>query len=109
MPAESDNAKHAAGDGSGLWNDCVNLEIVEIGMITCVVGRAPRETDFDQSVGCVTSSTYVETVNVVKAVLVNANQALRGNGKVGAPVCAVPDFHLAELCSISEACKRKTK
>jgi hypothetical protein len=109
MPAKPHNAKHAADDGSGFWNGRVNLEIVEIGMISCVVGRTPSETDFDQGVGCVTSSTYVESVNVVESVSGYANQALRGDGKVGAAICAVSDFHLGELCSISEARKRKTK
>ena len=109
MPAEPHNAKHAADDGSGLWNDRVNLEIVEIRMISCVVGCTPSETDFDQGVGCVTSSTYVESVNVVESVSGYGNQALRGNGKGSAAICAVADFHCAELCSISEARKRKTK
>jgi hypothetical protein len=109
MPAESHDAKHAASDRSGFRNDRVNLEIVEVGMITSVVGRAPSETDFDQGVGCVSSSTYIKSVNVVKAVLVNSNQAFRGNGKASAAIRAVLDLHLAELCSISEALERKTK
>ena len=109
MPAEPHNAKHAANDGSGFWNDRVNLEIVEISMITCVVGCAPSETDFDQGIGRVISSTYVKSVNVVKTVLVYGNQALRSNRKAGAAICAVLNFHLAELCSVSEALKRKTK
>jgi len=62
MPTEAHNAKHAAGDGGGFWNDRINLEIVEIGNIKYVVGGAPSETDFDQGVGCVTSSTYVKSV-----------------------------------------------
>jgi hypothetical protein len=109
MPAEPHNAKHAASDRSGFRNDRVNLHIIEIGMITSSVGCTPSETDFDQGVGCVSSSTYVKSVNVVKAVLVNGNQAFRGNGKASAAIRAVLDFHLAELCSISEALKRKTK
>src|SRR6266480_1450769 len=104
MPAEPHNAKHSTDDGSGFRNDRVNLEIVEIGMISCVVGCTPSETDFDQGVGCVTSSTYVKSVGVRYC-----NQALRGNGKAGAAICAVADFHCGELCSISEARKRKTK
>ncbi len=109
MPAEPHKAKHAADDGGGFWNDGVNLEIVETGIISCVVGCAPSETDFDQGVGCVSSSTYVKSINVVKPVLVNGDQAFRGNGKVSAAVCAVLDFHFAELCSVSEALERKTK
>src|SRR5215212_2614982 len=98
MPTESHDAKHAAGDGSWLWNDGVNLKIIEISMISCVVGCAPSEADFDQGVGCVTSSTYVKSVNVVKAVSVYGNQALGSNRKGGAAICAVLDFHLGELC-----------
>jgi len=109
MPAESHNAKHTANDGSGFWNDRVNLHIIEIGMITSGVGCTPSETDFDQGVGCVSSSTYVKSVNVVKTVLVYGNQALRSNRKAGAAICAVLNFHLAELCSVSEALERKTK
>ncbi len=78
-------------------------------MISCVVACAPSETDFDQGVGCVTSSAYVKSVNVVKAVSVYGNQALRSNRKVSAAIRAVPDFHLGELCSVSKALKRKTK
>src|SRR5439155_11342655 len=109
MPAKPHNAKRAAADGSGFWNGRVNLEIVEISMISCVVACAPSETDFDQGVGCVTSSAYVKSINVVGAVMRYRNQALRGNGKGSTAVCAVADFHLGELCSISEALKRKTK
>jgi hypothetical protein len=110
MPAESQNAKHAAGDGSGFWNDRVNLHIVEIGMITSGVVCSPSETDFYEGVGCVTSSTYVKSVKVVQSVGVRyRNQAFRCNGKAGAAICAVADFHLAELPSISDARKRKTK
>ena len=97
MPAEPQNAEYSTDDGSGFWNDGVNLEIVEIGMISCVVGCTPSETNFDQGVGCVSSSTYVKSVNVVKAVLVNGNQAFRGNGKASAAIRAVLDFHLREL------------
>src|SRR6266550_1693269 len=110
MPAKPYNAKHPTDDGTGFRNDRINLEIVEIGMISCVVGCTPSETDFHQGVGCVTSSTYVKSVRVVKSVGVGyCNQALRGNGKGSAAICAVADFHLAELCSISEARKGKTK
>jgi hypothetical protein len=109
MPTQSHYAKHAANDGSGFWNDRVNLHIIEISMITSGVGCTPSKADFDQGVGCVSSSTYVKSVNVVKAVLVNSNQAFRGNGKASAAIRAVLDFHLAELCSISEALERKTK
>ena len=97
MPAEPHNAKHAADDGSGFWNDRVNLEIVEIGMIICVVGCTPSETNFDQGVGCVSSSTDVKSVHVVKNVLGYGDQSLRGNGKASAAICAVADFHLGEL------------
>ena len=97
MPAKPHNAKDAADDGSGFWNGRVNLEIVEIGMISCVVGCTPSETDFDQGVRCVTSSTYVKSVQVVKSVTGYGNQALRGDGKGGAAICAVADFHLREL------------
>jgi|SRR6266536_3702155 len=109
MPAESYNAKQPTDDGTGFWNDGVNLEIVETGIIICVVGCAPSETGFDQGVGCVSSSTYVKSIKVVKAVLVDGHQALRSNGEVSAAICTVLDFHLAELCSVSEALERKTK
>ena len=110
MPAEPHNAEYSTDDGSGFWNHGVNLEIVEIGMISCVVGCTPSETDFDQGVRCVTSSTYVKGVQVVKSVGVRyGNQALRSNREGGAAICAVADFHCGELCSISEARKRKTK
>src|SRR5205809_6923469 len=108
MPTEANNSKYTAGDRSGLWNDRVNLEIIETGSITSVVGRAPGETDFDQGVGCVTSSTYVKSVNVVKAVPVYGNQALGSNRKGCAAICTVLDFHLGELCSVSDALERKT-
>ena len=97
MPAEPHNAEHATDDGSGFWNHGVNLEIVEIGMISCVVGCTPSETNFDKGVGRVASSTYVKSVQVVKSVTGYGNQALRGNGKVSAAICAVADFHLGEL------------
>jgi hypothetical protein len=111
MPTESHNAKHAAGNSSRFGNNRVNLEIVETGVISCVVGCAPSETDFDQGGGRVTSSAYVKSINVVSAVSRYVNQALRSNGEIGTAICAVPDFHLGELCSISppEALKRKTK
>ena len=109
MPAESHYAKYAGGDGSWLRNDRINLEIIEISMISCVVACTPSETDFDQGIGCVTSSAYVKSVNVVGAVVRYGNQALGSNRKAGAAICAVPDFRLGELCSVSEALERKTK
>src|SRR5207244_11537722 len=109
MPAKPHNAKRAAADGSGFWNGRVNLEIVEISMISCVVACTPSETDFDQGIGCVTSSAYVKSVNVVGAVVRYGNQALGSNRKAGAGLCAVPDVRLGGLCSVSEALERKTK
>ena len=73
MPEKPHNAKNAAGDGGGFGNNRVNLEIVETGNITSGVGCAPSETDFDQGVSCVTSSTYVKGISVVKAVSDYAN------------------------------------